>query len=151
MKIIRANLNHLDVVANLFDQYRQFYEQEADFTGCRTYIRQRMSNDESVIFIAQTDSGTTIGFTQLYPSFCSVAMKKILYLYDLYVVPSARRTGVGSALMMVAKEYAQTYGADRLTLETATDNATAQALYESLDYEKDTEFFTYHLSLRPKV
>lgn len=145
MKILRANLNHLDVVANLFDQYRQFYEQEADFTGCRTYINQRMTNDESVIFIAQTDEGETIGFTQLYPSFCSVAMKKIIYLYDLFVVPSARRTGVGATLILVAKEYAQTYGADRLTLETGVDNSAAQALYESLGYERDSDFYTYHL------
>ena len=55
MKITRANLNHLDVLAHLFDQYRQFYEQEGDFTGCRSYIRQRITNDESIIFIAQTD------------------------------------------------------------------------------------------------
>ena len=147
MKIIRANLNHLDVLSHLFDQYRQFYDQEADFTGCRSYIRQRLANDESIIFMAQTDEGETIGFTQLYGSFCSVDMRKILYLYDLYVVPTARRSGVGTGLMTVAKEYAETYGASRVTLQTAHDNAPAQALYESLGYVRETHFYTYNLHL----
>ena len=32
----------------------------------------------------------------------------------------------------------------RLTLETATTNLAAQALYESLGYERDKVFVTYH-------
>ena len=74
-------------------------------------------------------------------------MKKMLYLYDLYVVPAARRTGVGTALMTVAKEYGQTNGADRLTLQTAHDNIPAQTLYESLGYKRETHFYTYNLGL----
>jgi ribosomal protein S18 acetylase RimI-like enzyme len=49
--------------------------------------------------------------------------------------------------MNAAKDYAVETDAGGITLETATTNTTAQSLYESLGYEKDTGFFTYFLKL----
>jgi len=146
MNIVRAATEHIDSIAPLFDQYRQFYEQDADLEACRDYIRQRLENNESVIFLALSGTGQGLGFTQLYRSFCSVAMREIIYLYDLYVAPQARRTGTGRALMDRAREYAWQQGAERLTLETHVSNSQAQALYESLGWKKDDEFLTYHLA-----
>jgi ribosomal protein S18 acetylase RimI-like enzyme len=84
---------------------------------------------------------------QLYPLFCSVAATPIWVLYDLYVDSSARRQGVGKLLMNQARELAKSNGSSRIDLETAVDNVNAQALYESLGYEKEVEFFKYSLSL----
>jgi ribosomal protein S18 acetylase RimI-like enzyme len=147
MKIIRAQSQQLDQLASLFDQYRQFYQQAPDLEGCRRFMAERLRNNESVIFAAQTPAGDLLGFTQLYRSFCSVEMKELIYLYDLFVQPDARRNGVAEALMHAARDYASARGADRLTLETATDNYKGQALYEKLGYQKDLDFFTYHLAL----
>lgn len=52
MNIFRVGLHHVDEVANLFDQYRQFYEKSADPEGCRRFIGERLANNESVIFAA---------------------------------------------------------------------------------------------------
>ncbi|MDZ7767892.1 MAG: hypothetical protein U5K38_01855 [Woeseiaceae bacterium] len=90
MKVFRAGLQHVDEVANLFDQYRQFYKKPADPKGCRRFIGERLANDESVIFAAKPADGSMAGFTQLYHSFCSVEMAELIYLYDLFVVPEAR-------------------------------------------------------------
>lgn len=147
VKIGRADISHIDELANLFDQYRQFYEQEANVAGCEAYLRARLANDESIIFIAHTDEGEAVGFTQLYSSFCSVAMQPICYLYDLFVAPAARRKGVGRALMNTATEFAQASGSSRLSLQTAVDNVPGQALYESLGYKRDTHFYAYDLEL----
>jgi ribosomal protein S18 acetylase RimI-like enzyme len=38
-------------------------------------------------------------------------------------------------------------GAQRLTLDTATTNLIAQSLYESLGYEREEVFITYHQML----
>lgn len=147
MDIIRANTNHLDQLASLFDQYRIFYEQDSDLAACRKFMAERLEKDQSVIFAAGSDEGALVGFTQLYASFCSVELKPLVYLYDLFVEPGARRSGVARALMDAARQHAQALGADRLQLETAIDNSGAQALYEDLGWQKDTEFFTYHLAL----
>ncbi len=150
MNIFRAHLEHLDELAGLFDQYRQFYEQIPDPDACRAFMAARLENDESVIFAAQVNDGPIVGFTQMYRSFCSVELKELIYLYDLFVDSSVRRQGVARALMEAARQYASSRGTDRLTLETAITNRQAQALYEDLGYEKDEEFFSYHLAIEGK-
>lgn len=148
MTILRANIDHLDQLANLFDQYRQFYEQDPDLEACREFLADRIRNEESVIFAAQGGSGDIVGFTQLYRSFCSVEMRELVYLYDLFVAPSERRQGLARALMDAARQYALDCGAGRLQLETAITNRPGQALYEDLGWERDDEFYTYHLALQ---
>ncbi len=145
MNIYQATTNDLDQVAVLFDKYRQFYEEAPNYDGCRNYLQQRMQNNESIIFVAQNEAGAIVGFTQLYPTFCSVALRPIFQLYDLFVDPTARKQGVGRALMTRAKDYAKANGASRLQLETGVDNAKAQALYEALGWERETHYYTYTL------
>jgi ribosomal protein S18 acetylase RimI-like enzyme len=147
MQIVTAGLQHLDPLAELFDAYRQFYRQPAARKRARDYLAARISQHESVVFLALDEGGTALGFTQLYPTFCSVATAGIWVLYDLFVANSARRRGVGRALMERATEHALSTGAVRIDLSTALDNAPAQALYENLGYQKDSEFFVYSLDL----
>jgi GNAT superfamily N-acetyltransferase len=147
LNIIRANIEHLDQLANLYDQYRQFYEQKPDLEACRDFLAERIRNEESVIFAAQQDSGDIVGFTQLYCSFCSVDMVKLIYLYDLFVAHEARRQGAARALMEAARRYAVSCGAGRLQLETAISNHPGQKLYGDLGWERDEAFYTYHLEL----
>ena len=145
--IVRASIEHLDELSRLFDLYRQFYRQTADAQGARSYLEARLRNDESIVFIALEEAGSGLGFTQLYPSFCSVQMVPIFVLYDLFVDPAGRRQGVGRALMNRAQEHALETGTRRLELSTAIDNSRAQALYESLGYERDTDFYHYSLAV----
>jgi ribosomal protein S18 acetylase RimI-like enzyme len=100
-----------------------------------------------VVFLARGEDGSALGFTQLYPTFCSVQTAGIWVLYDLFVAESARRRGVARALMERARAHAQRTGARRIDLSTAIDNAPAQALYEALGYHRDSEFFVYSLDL----
>lgn len=144
--IVRAGEEHLDDLARLFDAYRQFYEQAPDLEGARAYLGERLANDDSVVFLALRE-GEALGFTQLYPSFGSVQMGPLWILYDLYVIPEARRQGVGRALLERARRFGTETGAVRLELSTAIDNGPAQALYESLGWVRDTEFTFYELEL----
>lgn len=146
MKIVRAERKHLEQVAPLFDQYRQFYKQPPDAAAARAYIEQRLQNGDSVIFLAE-NNGKGVGFVQLYPSLASISMRPIWILYDLFVAPAARTRGAGRALMDRAREHAEETKAYQLILETATDNFTAQRLYEKLGYKRDDEFHRYALAL----
>jgi ribosomal protein S18 acetylase RimI-like enzyme len=60
------------------------------------------------------------------------------------VVASARRTGVGEALMRAAHEEARSRGVERVWLEVIVENTGALALYEKLGYElvRDVEVWT---------
>ena len=147
MEIIKAQLQHADDVAVLFDLYRQFYHQKADLKLAQDFISNRIANNESIIFVAY-QNGEAMGFVQLYPSFCSVAATKILILYDLYVAAVHRKKGVGEALMHQATALAKEIGAARLDLLTAVDNIPGQALYEKLGYMRANEgFYAYSLEV----
>ena len=146
--IVRAGHEHLPLLAELFNAYRVFYERPSDPEGARAYLSKRLSNLDSVIFLALSDDGRQgLGFTQLYPSFTSLRMRRLWILYDLYVSREARRQGIGRALMEQAQEFARATGAARIELSTAIDNEPAQALYESLGYERDSAFYFYELTL----
>jgi GNAT superfamily N-acetyltransferase len=133
--ISRAALSDLDTVAPLFDAYRVFYGKWSDITAARAFLSERLANNESVILFAREDTGGSgLGFTQLYPTFSSVAARRLWILNDLFVAESARRRGVARALMQGARELALQTGAMRLTLQTERNNTQAQALYESLGY-----------------
>ncbi|MGH8184111.1 MAG: GNAT family N-acetyltransferase [Rhodanobacteraceae bacterium] len=144
----RATLADLDALSKLFDAYRVFYRQASDLTEARTFLQQRLQHDESVIFIAcAAATAEAIGFTQLYPSFSSVSARRIWILNDLFVAPQARQRGVAHALMARARAFAIETGGLRLVLETAEDNAPAQALYVSLGYVHETGTRHYALEL----
>jgi ribosomal protein S18 acetylase RimI-like enzyme len=144
--IIRADLEHLNILTPLFDAYRVFYKQSSDLTAAESYLQQRLAHLDSVIFLAVVGE-RGLGFCQLYPSFGSLSMRRLWILYDLYVVPEARRQGIGRALLDRAREFGRASGASRLELSTAKDNYPAQKLYESLGYVRDEEFFYYQLTL----
>jgi ribosomal protein S18 acetylase RimI-like enzyme len=143
-----ATPDDLDGIAPLFDAYRQFYGQPADLALARDYIRERMQRAESVIFVAEAADRQLIGFTQLYPTFCSVRAAPTFVLYDLFVAPEARGTGAGRALMQAAEAYAASTGAARLELSTAKTNAVAQSLYESQGWARYEAFYVYNKPLR---
>ena len=152
LKISRCELHHTDAVAVLFDKYRQFYEMPADLPLAKNYVHERIKNSESIIFVAEQPSADdqlqAVGFTQLYPSFCSVEAIKIFILYDLFVDETARQGGVGRKLMLKASEFAAQQGAKRVDLLTAHSNKKAQALYESLGYVQiNQDFHAYSLAL----
>lgn len=145
-----AGPGDLEGIAVLFDAYRQFYQQPPDLSLARRFIRERMQRRESVIFVAEDASGRLVGFTQLYPTFCSVRAAPTFVLYDLFVAPGGRGTGAGRALMQAAEAHAAASGAARLELSTAKTNTVAQALYESQGWTRDEMFFVYGKSLSNK-
>jgi GNAT superfamily N-acetyltransferase len=147
-QIVRAEHHHLTVLAPLFDAYRVFYQQASDVQAAHDYLHARLSNLESAVFLALSADGKGLGFTQLYPSFGSVSLCRLWILYDLFVAPEARRLGVGRALMVHAHQFATDTGAGMVELSTAKDNHQAQALYESLGYIRDKDFYSYTLLVK---
>ena len=141
-----AEARDLDQLAELFDQYRQFYECPPDLSAAKSWIAENLERGRSTLFAADNGS-QLLGFTQLYPALCSVDLVDYFVLYDLYVVEAARRQGIARALMNAASDWAKAQGADRLDLETARDNAPGQALYRDLGYELDEVFLKFSLDL----
>jgi len=148
--IVRAGLEHLDRVTPLFGAYRRFYSESVDAAAERRFLEDRLTRDESVIFLAidENDTHTACGFVQLYPGFDSVILASVWVLHDLYVAEQYRRAGIGRALMTAAHTFCRASGASRVDLATAVTNERAKPLYVSMGYELDDEFDYFSLSLK---
>ncbi|MGE7602326.1 GNAT family N-acetyltransferase [Peribacillus sp. NPDC097675] len=145
MFVQKATLNELHSLSELFDLYRVFYEQPSNLEGANEFLRERLRNEESVVFIA-LDEENSLGFVQLYPSFSSIGMQRTWILNDLFVKESARKKGLGEKLLQAAITFAEETGAKGVSLETGKENAKAQRLYERFGFVKESNYF-YHYSI----
>jgi len=153
MEIKRITLAESELATALFNKYRVFYKKESDPVLAEKFIRERLANNESVIFVAvETENGRAVpaGFTQLYPKYSSVSATKNWILNDLYVDSNYRKRGIGEGLIKTAMDFAKSKGATFVQLETAVDNYTAQSLYEAIGFEKQAPeegYLVYRIGL----
>jgi len=139
MIIRRAKKKDIEELSVLFDKYRIFYKQRSDVENARSFLKKRMKRKESVIFVAE-ERDELIGFTQLFPIFSSVSMKRTWLLNDLYVNERSRGIGAATKLLDAAKEFGIETDSKWLLLQTAADNFTAQKVYEKNGWIKETDF-----------
>lgn len=140
MIIRRAKKKDISGLSVLFDKYRIFYKQSSDIDNAKSFLKKRMKRRESVIFVAE-ERKELIGFTQLFPIFSSVSMKRTWLLNDLYVNEKSRGMGTASKLLETAKDFGAETNSKWLLLQTAADNFTAQKVYEKNGWVKETDFF----------
>ncbi|CAM5529518.1 N-acetyltransferase [Streptomyces avidinii] len=133
----------LDVAAELFRGYLEFYEVEVtDPDRPRAFLAERLRAGDSFILLAEVPGAGVVGFTQVYPMISSLAMQASWLLGDLYVAPPGRRTGAGRALLREVVRRAREAGVSGVQLETAYDNHVAQGLYEAEGFVRE-EFHVY--------
>ncbi|MEY4964436.1 MAG: hypothetical protein RL274_19 [Pseudomonadota bacterium] len=116
-----AGFQDLDLIAPLFDGYRQFYGRPTDEALARAFLEERITRKESVIFLAEAE-GRAAGFVQLYPSFTSTGAARIWIFNDLFVDPASRCSGIASLLLQAAADFSKETGAVKLSLSTAVTN-----------------------------
>jgi ribosomal protein S18 acetylase RimI-like enzyme len=143
IEIVSASLENLDELSNLFQKYRIFYKKEPDAEGEKNFLRDRITNKESVIYLAKSDS-KFIGFVQLYPMFSSTRITKLWLLNDLYVEEGYRKSGAASMLIEKSKELTKETRYAGLMLQTAKTNTTAQSVYDKNDFVQDDNFYSYY-------
>ncbi|MBQ3231122.1 MAG: GNAT family N-acetyltransferase [Clostridia bacterium] len=94
-------------------------------------VRERLSRSENGVFVAESD-GSVIGYV-----FCDVIKEgrgNTLYIDDLCVDGSMRRSGVASALMNRAEAYANENNCKALMLNVWEFNESAIAFYEKYGF-----------------
>lgn len=142
MEVYYATVEDLDEIVPLFIEYLNFYERTPKKEDVVKFLAKRLRNEES-IFLYVKHEEQIIGFTQLYPSFSSLSLKRSYILNDLFVVQKQRKLGAAQALMEEAFAFCQQAGAVYVTLETHPNNLSAQKLYEKIGMIRDDEFWHY--------
>ncbi|QIY89185.1 GNAT family N-acetyltransferase [Chryseobacterium gallinarum] len=130
----KAILSDLPELAKLFDQYRFFYHKPSDIPAAENFIRERIENKDSEIFVAE-ENGKLTGFVQLYPIFSSTRMQRYWLLNDLYVNENYRGKGYSKELINESKELCRSSKACGILLETAKSNEVGNQLYPACGFE----------------
>ena len=142
-----AVIEDSEKIGEVFDLCRQFYKKEPNKSLSIEYIKDRLANKESTIFFVE-ENNNCMGIVQLYVTFDSLELAKKVILYDLFIKSEFRNKGIGTMLMNASKNFAEKNNISGIELSTAISNGTAQHLYESLGYERDTEYYNYYLSIK---
>lgn len=142
MKITEAKIDHLNGLTDLFDAYRVWYRKASDKKNARTFLKQRLQSNDSVIYLAM-DETEQVGFTQLYPSFSSTKMKRLWILNDLYVKPSHRGRGLSRKLIATAQQLCSDTDGCGVLLETELSNTIGNRLYPSMGFKLEENNFYF--------
>jgi GNAT superfamily N-acetyltransferase len=103
---------------------------------------------EGVQLIARTDQPEAVGFATVYWTWDTLIAARAGIMHDLFVLPTARGTGVADRLIGACIDECRRHGAITLGWQTARDNTRAQAVYERVGATRD-EWVDYSLAVSP--
>ena len=137
----------LDEVLPLFAAYQRFYAgaDRGDEANRAFLARFLHPSDDGLLLIARDDTGRAVGFATLYWTFSSISAREQVHLNDLFTAEEARGQGVARALIDACAAAARERGCPTLTWMTATDNVTAQRLYDRTGAERSA-WYEYELA-----
>jgi ribosomal protein S18 acetylase RimI-like enzyme len=140
----RARLEDLHAVASLagelvrvhhgFDARRFILPPHVE-AGYERFFRHELPNEEVVILAAENE-GQIIGYAygRIEPRDWNMLLDGHGAVHDVFVNPDARRRGVGRELLVKMLAELRGRGARSVVLYSASPNAAAQRLFESLDF-----------------
>lgn len=148
LEIARATIDDLEALLPLVTGYRVFYKQEPELQREREFLERNLREDRSTILLARdAETGSAVGFTQIFQTYSTVWLGPSLILEDLFVAPEARGSGAATMLLARAEAHAREIGAVGMFLETAMDNVVAQGVYERAGWTREGRFYKYNARL----
>ncbi len=128
----QAAPDEAEVVARLIVSFRNHYGRDwPSDNAMLAGVERLIERPETVYLLAAADDDSPpAGVCQLRYRHSLWTAAVDCWLEDLYVEASARRRGVGDALVTLALATAAERGARRVELDTNEDNTNARALYE---------------------
>jgi aminoglycoside 6'-N-acetyltransferase I len=104
------------------------------------------------VFVAETDRGRIVGFAEvsrrLYAEGCETS--PVAFLEGWYVMPEARRDGVGGALIAAAEGWARDAGCREFASDALADNALSATAHRALGFEEVEVLRCFRKGLGPE-
>ncbi len=135
-------------VAEVFDQYRHHYGEPLVAGQALAWLTRHTRSGMLTIFTAHVD-GDLAGIATTVIALASLRLGCSWQLRDLYVVPRARRCGVGRALVSTVRASAAAAGAIYLSVQTEVGNTAALQLYQTNGFLPQEDLQILVLDLDP--
>ena len=141
MILRKATATDIPYLVVLMTEFRKFYQQASTTEEVQFFLKDRLEKADSVIFVAVLED-KLVGYTQLFPSFSTIKLKKIWILNDLFVSEKFRGLGVASQLLTRVLKFSQETHRHQVWLLTGNENKKAQQLYRKIGFN-NTKFKHY--------
>jgi GNAT superfamily N-acetyltransferase len=144
--ITRVGEADLPELLPLMRGYADFYEVDPSDDALLALSRALIADPEreGVQLIARDEGGRPLGFATVYWTWSTSRAARIGVMNDLFVTEAARGKRVGELLIERCLELVRERGAVSLQWQTATDNHTAQKLYDRIGGIRES-WYDYHL------
>ena len=130
--IARVGRGDIDPLLPLMRAYCDFYAvspSDEDLVAMSTALIDDPDR-EGVQLIARNGAGQAVAFATVFWSWSTSDAARLAVMNDLFVSEGARGQGLAEDLIEACRAEAARRGAQRLTWQTAPDNARAQAVYD---------------------
>jgi aminoglycoside 6'-N-acetyltransferase I len=103
------------------------------------------AGQEAAAFVALDEAGAYLGFAEatLRPFVEGCATRPVGYLEGWWVVPEARQTGVGRALVAAVEAWAKKQGCRELASDCLLDNTVSCAAHQRLGFEETSRIIQF--------
>jgi ribosomal protein S18 acetylase RimI-like enzyme len=135
-EVVIRSPTRLDIpaLAALFSEMQRHYRRAVtaeQAMQAATLACQPVSATFDPRVLVATMGPVIVGSVVLNVTFPAFELSRALYIRDLYVAQSARRNGVGQALVRAAARLTYAHGFSALDWTTETNNIDARKMYES--------------------
>jgi GNAT superfamily N-acetyltransferase len=133
-QIRKARLGDEAALFELILALSRFEQLEHTVSGSAAALARDLFGERPVAeaLLAEGAKGDALGFALFFTSYSTFLTQPGLYLEDLFVVPEARRQGIGGGLLRELGRIARERQAGRLEWAVLDWNAGAIAFYEKL-------------------
>lgn len=129
-RLRQANACDSDVIMSMIRGLAEFEKQPHAVVLTSDRLRNDLEEGYFECVLAEEPSGVSVGFALYYNKY-STATGRGIFLHDLYVVPGARRSGLGLELLRSVAEAAHARGCAELHWIAFDWNENAVAFYKS--------------------
>ena len=137
MRIWRAGPDDAGVVAGLIAEFGEWWgSSPPPADEIASSVERIMAGDDGEFLLGAVEDEAA-GVCQVRFRWSVWKSAEDCWLEDLYVRETARRSGLGRALVEAALERARERGCRRIELDVNEDNSAARALYEACGFHAE--------------
>ena len=108
------------------------------------HIRKRLEpyveSDRTEAWVTESSDGTFLGYVLVGPGGGYLTPETHGFIYDVWVAPTHRGRGIGTALVRWATDWARSKGYAKIKLEVAETNAAARRVYEAAGFRPERAY-----------
>jgi aminoglycoside 6'-N-acetyltransferase I len=120
---------------------------EDHVTEIEEYFRR--STRDMVCFVAESGDGDIVGFAEVgtrpFAEGCNTS--PVGYMEGIYVVPEARQSGAGRALVVAAEEWSRSFGCKEMASDRTLENVASGAFHEATGFTEANTIVCYRKEL----